>query len=416
MTQTSTRPGEAGGDGLDDTLDGADYGVPWALDEEHHRWQRTLRDFCTREVAPGAAERSIAGVFDADLARAAGRLGAYGLLAPERFGGGGADLRTLCLAAEELARVDSSLAVTVHVQAISVALLAHLAADREELLAEVLPAACTGETFVSFGLTEPTGGSDAGTIATAARRDGDDWVLDGSKQFITNSGTPFSRYVIVFAATGEASVGANGRNRRPVSAFLVPLDAPGVTVGGSYPKLGWRASDTHPLFFDGVRLPADALLGTEGRGYQEALGFLTWARFPIAAMSTGLALGCLDDTRRFVADRTSFGAPLGSHQGVAFPLADIAALAATARVMTYDGAWKYDHGLPIAREAATAKLVASEAANKAAYLATELAGGYGFMQDTAVTRHYQDARILTIGEGTSEVQRMLIARGLGLPV
>ena len=416
MTQTSDRPSGIDPELEPDTLDDQDYGVPWALEDHHRDWQSTLRGFCEREVAPGAAERSIAGVFDADLARAAGRLGAYGLLADERYGGGGADLRTLCLTAEELARVDSSLAVTVHVQAISVALLAHLAHGREDLLGEVLPGACTGETFVSFGLTEPTGGSDAGNIATTARRDGGDWVISGSKQFITNSGTPFSRYVILFAATGDAAPGANGRSRRPVSAFLVPLDAPGVTVGGPYAKLGWRASDTHPLFFDEVRVPGSALLGEEGRGYREALGFLTWARFPIAAMSTGLALGCLDDTRRFVADRTSFGTPLGGHQGVAFQVADIAALAATARVMTYDGAWKYDHGLPIAKEAATAKLVASEAANKAAYLATEVAGGYGFMQDTAVTRHYQDARILTIGEGASEVQRMLIARGLGLPV
>lgn len=414
MTQTTERPDVPAQDAPTDE----DYGVPWALEDHHLEWQRAMRDFCTREVAPGAAERSIAGTFDADLARAAGRLGAYGLLAPERFGGGGADLRTLCLAAEEMARVDSSLAVTVHVQAISVALLAHLASGRDDLLAEVLPGACTGETFVSFGLTEPTGGSDAGNIATTARRDGSDWVLNGAKQFITNSGTPFSRYVILFAATGDAvtpeTVAARGR--RPVSAFLVPLDAPGVTVGGSYAKMGWRASDTHPLFFDEVRLPADALLGEEGRGYREALGFLTWARLPIAAMSTGLALGCLDDARRFVGDRTSFGGPLGGHQGVAFQLADIAALASTARVMTYDGAWKYDRGLPIAKEAATAKLVASEAANKAAYIATQLEGGYGFIQESAATRHYQDARILTIGEGTSEVQRLLLARGLGLPV
>lgn len=410
MTQTSDRlvstPARDAGE--DD-----DYAVPWALDDQHLEWQRTVRAFCEREVAPGAADRHLRGSFDAELARAAGRLGVYGLLAPERWGGGGADLRSLCLAAEEMARVDSSLAVTAHVQAISVALLAHLAAGRDDLLERVLPGACTGDTFVSFGLTEPTGGSDAGAITTHARREGDEWVLSGAKQFITNSGTPFSRYVILFAATGEHA-GVTGR--RPISAFLVPLDAPGVTVGGAYPKMGWRSSDTHPLFFDDVRLPGDALLGDEGRGYREALNFLTWARMPIAAMSTGLARGCLADVRRFVADRTSFGVPLGGHQGVAFQVADIAALAATARVMTYDGAWKYDRGLPIAREAATAKLVASEAANKAAYAATQLEGGYGFMEDTDATRHYQDARILTMGEGTSEVQRLLIARGLGLPV
>lgn len=397
-----------------DSVDVGVYEVPWALGPEHLAWQSTLRDFCVEVVADHAADRSIEARFDTELVRAVGGLGAFGLLAPEEFGGSGADVRTLCLAAEELATVDSSLAATAHVQAISVALLAHLAADRRDLLKAVLPSACAGESFISFGLTEPSGGSDAGDVSTTARRAGDQWVINGAKQFITNSGTPLSRYVILFAATGDASAG--GARRPPVSAFLVPLDAHGVTVGPAYPKLGWRASDTHPLYFDDVHVSADALLGEEGRGYAEALRFLTWARLPIAAMSAGLARGCLSDTLRFIDGRRSFGAPLGSHQAVAFQAADIAALASMAKVMTYDGAWKYDNGLPIEREAATAKLMASEAANKAAYLATELQGGYGFIQETAATRHYQDARILTIGEGTSEVQRMLIARGLGLAV
>lgn len=391
---------------------GSGYPLPWAFTQEHLQWQAVLQSFCREAVEPAAAERSINGRFDTDLALEAGRLGVYGVLVDPEYGGGGGDLRTACLAAEEIATVDSSLAVTVHVQAISLALLAHLAGDRPDLLREVLPDACTGRTFVSFGLTEPGGGSDAGAIATTARRSGDDWIINGSKQFITNSGTPLSRYVILFAATGEAIGGA----RAPVSAFLVPLDAEGVTVGALYPKLGWRASDTHPLFFDAVRVPGDALLGEEGRGYREALRFLTWARLPIAAMSTGLVRGCLADTLRFVGDRRSFGRPLGSHQAVAFQIADMVALGSTARVLTYDGALKYDSGQSIEREAATAKLVASEAANKAAYLATQLQGGYGFVQETASTRHYQDARILTIGEGTSEVQRMLIARGVGLDV
>ena len=385
------------------------YPLPWAFTEDHLQWQRTLQDFVERTVAPGAGERSMSRRFDPDLVLATGDLGAMGLLVGPDVGGGGGDLRMACLAAEELATVDSSLAVTVHVQAISIALLAHLAADREDLLKQVLPDACTGRTFISFGLTEPTGGSDAGQITTTARRDGSDWIINGAKQFITNSGTPMSRYVIAFVATGEAA----GR-RAPISAFLVPLDAPGVTVGGGYPKLGWRASDTHPLFFDDVRVPAEALIGVEGSGYREALRFLTWARLPIAAMSTGLARGCLADTLRFVRGRQSFGQPLGNHQAVAFQISDIASLASTARVMTYDGALKYDTGLPIEREAAVAKLMASEAANKAAYIATGLQGGYGFIEETPSTRHYQDARILTIGEGTSEVQRMLIARGLGL--
>ncbi|MGH3433874.1 MAG: acyl-CoA dehydrogenase family protein [Thermocrispum sp.] len=386
------------------------YSLPWALEPEHLDWQASVRDFCASTVADSAAERSIEAIFDPELVRAAGRLGAFGLLAPAEFGGAGADVRSLCLAAEEMATVDSSLAVTVHVQAICVALLAHLAADRPELCRSILPSACTGETFISIGLTEPSGGSDAGSISTVARQDAGGWVINGAKQFITNSGTPFSRYVILLAA-----VGSEHNRRLPMSAFLVPLDAPGVTVGQPYAKLGWRASDTRPLFFDDVRVPADALLSEPGGGYRDVLEFLTWARLPIAAMSAGLARGCLADTLRFVDERRSFGRSLGEHQGVAFQAADIAALAATARTLTYDAAWKYDHGLSIKREASIAKLVASEAANKAAYLATQLQGGYGFIQETAATRHYQDARILTIGEGTSEVQRMLIARGLGLP-
>jgi short/branched chain acyl-CoA dehydrogenase len=382
--------------------------IPWGLTEDHEAWQSTVQKFVADRVAPGATERSISSTFDPDLVTAAGGLGAFGLLVAEEYGGAGADLRSLCIAAEEIATVDSSLAVTVHVQAISLALLAHLAADRTELLKDILPSAARGETFVSFGLTEPSGGSDAGNISTNAKRDGSDWIINGAKQFITNSGTPFSKYIILFAATGSAST------RPPVSAFLVPLDAPGVTVGGSYPKLGWKSSDTHPIFFDDVRVPHDALIGVEDKGYREALRFLTWARLPIAAMSTGLIRGCLSETLRFVTERQSFGKRLGDHQDIAFRVADIASQASMARVLTYDGAYKYDHGMPVEREAATAKLLASEAANQASYIATQLQGGYGFVEESAATRHYQDARILTIGEGTSEVQRMLISRGLGL--
>jgi short/branched chain acyl-CoA dehydrogenase len=404
---TSSTPRTAGRPGL--AVDGFD--LPWAFEPEHLAWRKTVRAFVAAEVAPGAAQRSIDAAFDPELCRKAGQLGLFGLLVADEFGGGGADLRTLCLTIEELATVDSSLAVTVHVQAIVAALLQHLTPDRPDLRRDVLPGAAAGTTFISIGLTEPSGGSDAGDIATTARPDGSDWIINGAKQFITNSGTPFSKYVILLAAVGE-----NVNGRPPASAFLVPLDAPGVTVGNKYPKLGWRSSDTHPLFFDDVRVPADALISAPGRGYRDVLEFLTWARLPIAAMSSGLATGCLADTLRFVEQRRSFGKPLGEHQGVAFQVSEIAALAATARTLTYDGAWKYDHGQPVRESAAIAKLVASEAANQAAYLATQLQGGYGFIEETAATRHYQDARILTVGEGTSEVQKLLIARGLGLPV
>ncbi len=389
-------------------IDDNRYDVPWCLSDAHRDWRRTLRDFCEREVAPGARERGSKGHADEGLLDALGELGVYGLIVPDRWGGVGADVTSLCLAAEALSEHDSSLAVTAHVQAISAALFHHLANDHQR--AQHLEAFATGREFIAFGLTEPSGGSDAGNIGTRAEREGNEWVIHGSKQFITNSGWPRSKYVALFAATGSGAPG-----RPPVSAFLVPLDAPGVTVAPAYDKMGWRASDTHPLFFDGVRVPDDHLLGEEGRAYREALAFLTWARMPIAAMSVGLAQGCLDATLAFVKDRESFQRPLASHQGVAFSVADIAAMTATARVMTYDAAWKYDQGMPIEYEAATCKLVASELANRVAYVATGLHGGYGFIEESDVARHYRDARILTIGEGTSEVQRLLIARRLGLP-
>jgi alkylation response protein AidB-like acyl-CoA dehydrogenase len=387
--------------------------LPWCFDDEHLAWQKTIQEFCQRVVAPGVVQRDLDGQLDPDLIREVGRLGAFGLRVPEAYGGAGADLRSMCIAAEEFSVLDSSLAVTVHVQAISAALFHHLAS--EDLRAEFLPGMASGEAFCAFGLTEPTGGSVAGNIATRARRDGADWIIDGAKQFITNSGTPFSKYVILFAAherDGSEPAGARPR----ISAFLVPLDAPGVTVGPKYPKMGWRSSDTHPLYFDDVRIPGHYLLGQEGRGYREALAFLTWARIPIAAMSTGLARGCVEATLEFATSRESFGQPLTSHQAVAFGIADLSAMADTCRLLTYDAAWKYDTGRAIEREAAVAKLMASELANQVAYKASHLHGGYGFMDDSDVTRHYRDARILTIGEGTSEVQRLLIARGLGLPV
>lgn len=408
---TATIPAPVQGNGAAGGRLAAGYDLPWAFEPHHLEWRESVRRFVTREVEPGAAQRSIDARFDADLARRAGALGMYGLLVDTEHGGAGADMRTLCLTIEELARVDSSLAVTVHVQAIVTALFQHLTKDRPDLRYAILPEAASGQTFISIGLTEPSGGSDAGNIGTTARAEGGDWIINGSKQFITNSGTPFSKYVILLAAVGE-----NVGGRPPVSAFLVPLDAPGVTVGGAYPKLGWRASDTHPLFFDEVRISGDMLISAPGRGYKEVLEFLTWGRLPFAAMAAGLAQGCLQDTLRFVNERTSFNRPLGNHQGVSFQVSEVAALAATARTMTFDGAWKYDHGLPFDDAAAIAKLVASEAANKAAYIATQLQGGYGFITETATTRHYQDARILTVGEGTSEVQKMLIARALGLPV
>ncbi len=382
--------------------------VPWCVTDDQHAWRNVLREFCRDVVAPGAAARDETRSFDPDLVRAIARLGVFELI-DEDSDPPSIDVTSLSIAVEELARVDSSLAVTVHVQAMSAALFAQLAPP--SLRRELLPRMTTGEEFVAFGLTEPSGGSDAGNIATTAVRDGDVWVINGAKQFITNSGTPLTKYVILFTATGAA------QNGRPaVTAFLVPTDAAGFTVGEAYRKLGWRSSDTHPLFFDDVRVPNSALLGEEGRGYRAALEFLTWSRIPIAAMAVGLAQGCLDESLAFVDGRTSFGRPLGAHQALAFSLADLAAMVTTARAVTYDAAWRHDHGHDYEHSSAVGKLVATEIAMRAATIATQVHGGYGFMDDSPVTRHFRDARILTIGEGSSEVQRMLIARQLGLPI
>jgi alkylation response protein AidB-like acyl-CoA dehydrogenase len=381
----------------------------WAFNEEHLAWRQTIRKFARERVAPGAAERSKTATFDRELVRDLAELGVFGLLVPEPHGYHG-DLRMLCIALEELAYVDSSAAVTVHVGAVSAAFLAAVIKDRHELSDTLIPKVAAGELFCCIAITEPSGGSDAANVTgTIARRDGDGWILNGAKQFITNSGTPLSQYVIVISATGD--VADNGR--RPVSAFLVPLDTPGVTVAAGYDKFGWRASDTHPIFFDSVRLPEDALISPEGGAPRQLFELLTWARIPFAAMGTGLARACLDESLRFTGDRNSFGAPVSTHQGVSFELAGMAADVHTAMLQTYDAAWKHDNGLPVEFEAAASKLIACELANSVAYRATQLHGGYGFMQESAVVRHYQDARVLTIAEGTSQVQRMLISRYLG---
>lgn len=379
--------------------------LPWAFDEGHEAWRKIIRTFCRDRVAPGATERSINAAYDPALVDDLAKLGAFGLLIPEPVGGG-ADLRTLCITVEELAYVDSSLAVTAHVAAVSAYLMTKLIEDRPDLHDELAPRLASGEVMACFGLTEPSGGSDASNVSTTARRDGEDWILDGAKQFITNSGTPRTKYVVVFARTSESG------SRGGVSAFLVPTDTPGVTVDPAYKKLGWRASDTHPIFFDSVRLPGDALLGEEGSGMSKALAMLTWARIPFAAIGVGLARACVDETIRFTTERHSFGSRIVDHQSVGSRLAEMAADTATATLQTYDAAWKYDNGHAFDFEAAASKLVATEIANQIAYQATQLHGGYGFMLESAVTRHYQDARVLTIAEGTSEVQRMLLARYL----
>lgn len=393
----------------DRSQQGIELDVPWCFTDDHRSWRTVLRNFTTSVLAPTVSQRTIDATFDESIVDGLGELGVFGLRVSEEYGGSGSDITSFCLAVEEITRVDGGVGASAHVQGIACALFERLANDEQKK--EILPRAARGEIFISFGLTEPSGGSDAGNIRTAAVRDGDGWRLNGSKAFITNPGTPRSKYVILFAATGP------GRPGRPeVSAFLVPLDAPGVEVGPAYDKIGWRTSNTHPLYFDDVHLGPDTLLGEVGRGYREALGFLTWARLPIASASVGIAQGCLDATLDFVQTRESFNQRLGDHQAVGFKVARMAAATAAARSITYDACWKMDHGHSYEQEAAMCKLVASEICNKVAYDATQLHGGAGFMMDSAVTRLYGDARVMTIGEGASEVQQMLIGRSLGLKV
>jgi alkylation response protein AidB-like acyl-CoA dehydrogenase len=321
----------------------------------------------------------------------------------------GGDYVALCVAIEELARVDSSVAITLEA-AVSLGAMPVFRFGTEEQKREWLPRLCAGELLGGFGLTEPGGGSDAGATRTTAVLDGDQWVINGTKAFITNSGTSITGFVTVTAVTGTRSDG-----RPEISALLVPTGTPGFTVGSSYAKVGWNASDTHELAFADVRVPAANLVGTRGRGYAQFLSILDEGRIAIAALATGLAQGCVDESVRYAGERHAFGRPIGAHQSVAFLVADMEMRAHMARLGWREAAARMSAGEPFHRQAAIAKLYSSEAAMDNARWATQVHGGYGFTIEFPVGRFYRDAKILEIGEGTSEVQRMLIARDLGLP-
>jgi alkylation response protein AidB-like acyl-CoA dehydrogenase len=338
-----------------------------------------------------------------------GEMGLFGLPISEEYGGMGGDYFALCLALEELARVDSSVAITLEA-GVSLGEMPIYRFGSEEQKREWLPALAAGERLGAFGLTEPGGGSDAGATRTTARLDGDEWVINGSKAFITNSGTDITSVVTITAITGER--GADGR--REISAIMVPAGTPGFRVSQKYSKVGWSASDTRELFFDDVRVPAANLVGERGRGYAQFLSILDEGRVAIAALATGLAQGCVDESVRYAHDRQAFGHSIGSYQSIQFMIADMEVRAHTARLAYYAAAAKMLRGDPFKKEAAIAKLVASNAAMDNSRAATQVFGGYGFMNEYPVGRFYRDAKILEIGEGTSEVQRMLIARQLGL--
>ena len=380
-----------------------------ALSPEHEELAATVRRFARDEMAPVIAGYYEREEFPYPLIESMGKMGLFGLPFPEEYGGMGGDYFALCLALEELARVDSSVAVTLEA-GVGLGAMPIYRFGSEEQRRRWLPDLCAGTALGAFGLTEPGGGSDAGATRTTARLDGDEWVIDGSKAFITNSGTQITSLVTVTAVTGRR---ADGRPR--ISAIVVPSGTPGFSVAPGYSKVGWLASDTHELAFDGCRVPADHLLGEEGRGYAQFLSILDEGRIALAALSVGLAQGCIDECVRYLGEREAFGRKLATSQVLQFKVADMDARTHVARLAYYDAAAKLSAGRPFKREAAIAKLVASDAAMVNAREATQIFGGYGFMNETPVGRFYRDAKILEIGEGTSEVQRMLIARQLGLP-
>jgi alkylation response protein AidB-like acyl-CoA dehydrogenase len=395
------------------------------LSEEHEALRATVEEFARKEVAPVIGEFYERGDFPYDLVSRMGAMGLFGLPIDEEHGGMGGDYFALCLALEELARVDSSVAITLEAGVSLGAMPIHRFGTPEQKR-EWLPALAAGERLGAFGLTEPGGGSDAGATRTTARLEGDEWVINGSKAFITNSGTDITSVVTVTAITGEAD-GRTAGGRKPaelaepagrvgkeISAIMVPSGTPGFRVSRKYSKVGWSASDTRELFFDDCRVPAANLLGERGRGYAQFLSILDEGRVAIAAVSVGLAQGCVDESLRYARDREAFGHPIGHYQAIQFKIADMEVRAHTARLAYYAAAAKLLRGEPFKKEAAIAKLVASNAAMDNARDATQVFGGYGFMNEYPVGRFYRDAKILEIGEGTSEVQRMVIARQLGL--
>jgi alkylation response protein AidB-like acyl-CoA dehydrogenase len=382
--------------------------VDFKLSEEHEALRQTVREFANDVVAPVIGDYYERREFPYEIVRQMGKMGLFGLPFPEEYGGMGGDYFALCVALEELARVDSSVAITLEA-GVSLGAMPIYRFGTEEQKRTWLPTLCRGEKLAAFGLTEPGGGSDAGATRTTARLEGDEWVINGTKSFITNSGTEITSAVTVTAVTGRKPDG-----RPEISAILVPAGTPGFTVSREYSKVGWLASDTRELSFDNCRVPAANLVGERGRGYAQFLRILDEGRIAIAALAVGLAQGCVDESVKYARERQAFGQPIGAYQAIQFKIADMDMRAHTARLSYYDAAARMLAGEPFKKQAAIAKLYASEIAVTNAREATQVHGGYGFMNEFPVARFWRDSKILEIGEGTSEVQRLLIARDLGL--
>ncbi len=394
--------------------------MSYELSREHEEFRRTVRAFAEAEIAPYAAQWDREHHFPIDVVKKMGALGLFGLTAPEEYGGAGddGDFTSLCVAIEEIGRVDQSMGITLEA-AVGLGINPILTYGTDEQRQTWLPDLVSGDRLAGFGLTEPGAGSDAGATKTKAVLEGGEWVVNGAKQFITNSGSDITSLVTVTARTGD-----RGDGRPEISTIIVPSSTPGFTAEKAYDKLGWHASDTHPLSFEDARVPEANLLGERGRGYAQFLATLDDGRVAIAALAVGCIQACLDMSLQYAGERQTFGGPIGRKQGVAFQVADLEVMLHASRLLTYRAAAMKDsqqdgRGAPVKefkQAAAVAKLYATESAVTATRIATQVFGGYGFMEEYPVARFYRDAKVLEIGEGTSEVQRMLIARGLGLPV
>jgi short-chain 2-methylacyl-CoA dehydrogenase len=380
--------------------------LSFALTDEQEQLRQVVRQFAHDKVAPRAQAFNRNRELPLDLVGEMGELGLFGLPFPTELDGMGGDFVSLCLAIEEIGRVDQSLGITLEA-AVGLGAMPIWLFGTDEQKRRWLPPLARGEALAAFGLTEPGSGSDAGALRTTAHRDGDEWVINGGKQFITNAGTGITSFVTVAAVTDV--------DAHEITNIIVPTGTPGFRVGGGYEKVGWHGSDTRDLYFDECRVPADHQLGERGRGFANFMEVLVGGRIAIAALATGLIQACVDECVRYAGEREAFGALIGTFQAMQFKIADMEVQAELARNAYYRAAWLLGEGQPVSRAAAVAKLYATEAAVSAAREACQIFGGYGFTTEYLVGRLYQDAKVLEIGEGTSEVQRMLIARDLGLP-
>lgn len=388
--------------------------MAYGFTESHLALAKSVRDFADTVVAPASYHYDTARELPYDIIAQMGQMGLFALALPAEYGGTtpDGDYLAFCLAVEQIGRVDQSLGVTLEA-GIGLGAVPILRFGSDEQKRHWLPQLAAGEALAAFGLTEAEAGSDAGATQTTAVRDGDHWVLNGSKAFITNSGTQITRLLTVTAVTGQVTK-PDGRSAPELSAFLVPVPSPGLEIGPSYDKIGWHTSDTHPLTLTDVRVPAANMLGEQGRGFAYAVACLDEGRIALAALATGAAQGCMEEAIGHSKQRVVFGRPIEASQHIAFTIARMATAVHTARLAWTEAAHLMAAGEPFKRAASMAKLVASEAAVKCAHDASQILGGSGFLNSSVVGRHYRDSKVLEVGEGTTEVQLMVISRELGL--